>query len=151
MLQIFDNDKILAKKLAKLVIKKIKNKRNFVLGCPSGRSLKKTYNYIGKLSSLNNIDLSKIKIIMMDEYVIKKNNKFYLCNPQSHYSCVGFANRVIKKLFNYKKKNNRKLKSSNIHYPNVNNPYAYDRLIKKIGGIDIFFLASGTSDGPCCI
>ena len=119
----------IAYEIANLAINKIKNKKNTTFGCPSGRSLKKTYNLIGKLSYENKIDLSKVKIFMMDEYVLKRNNKFYLCNPKLHYSCVGFAHKVIKKLFNYKKANNKKLKLSNIFFPDVNNPKKYDKLI----------------------
>ena len=105
-----------------------------------------TYKYIGILSYKMNVDLSKVKIFMMDEYVIKDKNKFKTCNTKSHYSCVGYSYRVIQKLFNYKK-NKKKLIKSNIFFPKIDRIKDYDKMIKKLGGIDIFLLASGTTDG----
>ena len=83
----------------------------------------------------------------MDEYVIKKNSTFKLVDKKNHYSCVRFCNNVIKKLLNYKKKYSNSLKKENIYFPTVENPKNYDLLIKKLGGIDIFLLATGSSDG----
>ena len=39
------------------------------------------------------------------------------------------------------------IQSQNIFFPSINEPSNYDKLIKKMGGIDIFLLASGSSDG----
>ncbi len=147
MLKEFSNDKILAKSLALEILKELKKKKKLVLGCPGGRSLKKTYFYLGILSKKLNISLDNLIIIMMDEYVYKKNSNYYLVNSNSHFSCVRFSQNVIKKLLNYKKNNSNSLKKQNIYFPSAQNPKNYDRLIKKLGGIDIFLLASGTSDG----
>lgn len=35
----------------------------------------------------------------------------------------------------------------NLHVPHADAPEAYDALIEELGGIDMFLLASGTSDG----
>ena len=43
MIKIFDDDKILAKTLALEILLELKKKKRLVLGCPGGRSLKKTY------------------------------------------------------------------------------------------------------------
>ncbi|MDC0056916.1 6-phosphogluconolactonase [Alphaproteobacteria bacterium] len=147
MLKTFNSDDELAKDLSLLILKKIKSKKKFVLGCPGGRSLKKTYYYLGVFSSKLKISLENLVIIMMDEYVIVKKGKFHLVNPKSHFSCVRFSKQVIKKLLNYKKKNKSKLKEKNILFPDITVPNNYDHQIKKLGGIDIFLLASGTSDG----
>ena len=42
MIKTFYNEKILSKNLALEILKKLKNKDKLVLGCPGGRSLKKT-------------------------------------------------------------------------------------------------------------
>ena len=147
MIKIFDNEKNLSKNLALEILKKLKNKKKLVLGCPGGRSLKKTYYYLGILSFVHKISLDKLTIVMMDEYVLKKNNKYILADPKSHYSCVRFSKNVIKKLLNYKKDKINSLKETNILFPSVKNPSNYDKVIKKLGGIDIFLLASGSSDG----
>ena len=46
MIKVFDDDKILAKKLAQEILLELKKKKRLVLGCPGGRSLKKTYYYL---------------------------------------------------------------------------------------------------------
>ena len=147
MIKNFENNKILAKSLATEILKELKKKKKLILGCPGGRSLKKTYYYLGRISYKENISLDKLTIVMMDEYVSKKNGKFKLVNPDSHFSCVRFCNQVIKKLLNYKKNNSNSLKYNNIFFPSLKSPNSYDVLIKKLGGIDIFLLASGSSDG----
>ena len=96
---------------------------------------------------IKKISLDQLTLMMMDEYVYKKNNKYYLVNPTNHYSCVKFSKNVIKKLLNYKKNNLNSLKDKNIYFPSINNPKNYDILIGKLGGIDLFLLASGSSDG----
>ena len=147
MIKTFKNEKELAITLAKEIILKLKNKKKLILGCPGGRSLKKTYYYLGLLSFKYKVSLDKLILIMMDEYVYKKNNKYYLVNPNNHYSCVKFSKNVIKKLLNYKKTNLTSLKQKNIYFPSIDNPKNYDILIRKLGYIDIFLLASGSSDG----
>ena len=147
MLKKFKENKELSQQLAKYIIKLIIKNKSINLGCPGGRSLKNTYKYIGYYSYKMNIDLSKLKIFMMDEYVIKtKKNKYKLCNQNAHFSCVRYSYKVIQKLFNYKKTKNKLLKK-NIFFPKIENAKNYDNLIKKMGGIDIFFLASGSTDG----
>ena len=147
IIKVFPDEKILAKNLALEILKELKKKKRLVLGCPGGRSLKKTYYYLGILSHTLNISLNNLIIIMMDEYVKKKNSTFYLVDKNNHYSCVRFCNNVIKKLLNYKKSNSNSLKKENIYFPTVEKPQNYDLLIKKLGGIDIFLLASGSTDG----
>ena len=147
MIKVYDNETQLSKNLALEILTKLKNKKKLVLGCPGGRSLKKTYYYLGILSFKHKISLDKLTLVMMDEYVLKKNNKFFLVNPQNHYSCVRFAKNVIKKLLNYKKNKYNSLKGKNILFPSVDKPDNYDKIIRDLGGIDIFLLASGSSDG----
>jgi glucosamine-6-phosphate deaminase len=147
MIKVYDNNKNLSQNLALEILTKLKNKKKLVLGCPGGRSLKKTYYYLGILSFKHKISLDKLTLVMMDEYVLKKNNKFFLVNPQNHYSCVKFANNIIKKLLNYKKNKSNSLKGKNILFPSVDKPDNYDKIIRDLGGIDIFLLASGSSDG----
>ena len=69
MIKKFNNQYDLAENLALFILTKIKGKKKFVLGCPGGRSLKKTYYYLGVLSSKLKISLDHLIIIIMDEYV----------------------------------------------------------------------------------
>ena len=117
MIKVFLNDDLLAKHLALEILNQLKRKKKLVLGCPGGRSLKKTYFYIGRLSTKLNIGLNNLTIIMMDEYVDKKKGKYFLVNPKSHYSCVRFSLQVIKRLFNYKKNKKINLKKKISYFP----------------------------------
>ena len=147
MIKVFLNDELLAKHLALQILNQLKRKKKLILGCPGGRSLKKTYFYIGRLSAKLNISLNNLTIVMMDEYVDKKKGEYFLVNPKSHYSCVRFSKQVIRRLLNYKKNKKSKLKENNILFPEINAANNYDHQIKKLGGIDFFLLASGASDG----
>ena len=118
MIKVFSDDKKLAKNLALEILDELKKKKSLILGCPGGRSLKKTYYYLGILSHSLNISLHNLTIIMMDEYVIKKNSTFYLVDKKNHYSCVRFCNNVIKKLLNYKKKYSNSLKKRKYLFSN---------------------------------
>ena len=66
MIKKFNNQEDLAKDLALFILTKIKRKKKFVLVCPGGRSLKKTYYYLGVLSSKLKISLNHLIKIMMD-------------------------------------------------------------------------------------
>ena len=137
--------------LAEHIIKKIweANQRGFyfLLGCPSGRSLQSTYNMLGKAAFKENVDLSKLIIVMMDEYVVKSSNGFKLCDDKSHFSCYRYAHKEIMKNINSYLQENMQVKKENIWIPDVSNPGEYDEKIRNTGGIDIFLTASGASDG----
>ena len=60
MFKTFKNEDELAKILALEILNNLKNNKKLVLGCPGGRSLKKTYYYLGKLSYELKISLDKM-------------------------------------------------------------------------------------------
>ena len=93
-----------------------------LLGCPGGRSLVTTYRALAESEA----DLSGTTVVMMDEYVP-------VPPPSAHYSCRGFAERH--------------LRAREIWLPDPDDPAAYDARIAEGGGIDVFLLASGASDG----
>lgn len=89
-----------------------------LLGCPGGRSLLTTYRALPRLPETT--------AVLMDEYVP-------VPPASAHYSCRGFAEREIK--------------ARDVWIPDPDDPEAYDEQIDAAGGIDIFLLASGASDG----
>ena len=89
-----------------------------LMGCPGGRSLLTTYEALPALPETT--------VVMMDEYVP-------VPPPSAHYSCRGFAERH--------------LRARAIWLPDPDDPAAYDARIAEGGGIDVFLLASGASDG----
>jgi glucosamine-6-phosphate deaminase len=99
-----------------------------LLGCPGGRSLVSTYRALASSGT----DLSGMTIVMMDEYVP-------VPPPTAHYSCRGFAVREIAGPLG--------IPEERVWLPEPDDPAAYDQRIQAAGGIDLFLLASGASDG----
>lgn len=99
----------------------------FLLGCPGGRSLRTTYRALAGRGE----DLARLVVVMMDEYVGAP--------VDAHYSCRGFALRELAGPL--------RLREEQIWLPGADDPAAYDDRIADAGGIDLFLLASGASDG----
>jgi glucosamine-6-phosphate deaminase len=99
----------------------------FLLGCPGGRSLRTTYRALAARGA----ELDRLVVVMMDEYVGAP--------VDAHYSCRGFALREIAEPLG--------LRDDQVWLPDPGDPEAYDRRIAEAGGIDLFLLASGASDG----
>ena len=100
----------------------------FHLGCPAGRTPITTYAALGRLAADRGIDLGRLVIVMMDEYVVDGRH----VDRTSHFSCRGFADRHIV----------RHVGDVEVLTPDVTAPAAYDAV-----PIDLFLLASGASDG----
>jgi len=99
-----------------------------LLGCPGGRSLVSTYRALASSGA----DLSGTTVVMMDEYVP-------VPPPSAHHSCRGFALREIAGPLG--------IPEERVWLPDPDDPAAYDERIASAGGIEIFLLASGASDG----
>jgi glucosamine-6-phosphate deaminase len=99
--------------------------RPFLLGCPGGRSLCSTYAAL----AAEGRTLDRLVVVMMDEYVGAPRD--------AHYSCTRFAHDVIA----------GPLGAREVWLPDERDPDAYDARIEQAGGIDLFLLASGASDG----
>jgi len=97
-----------------------------LLGCPGGRSLLSTYR------ALRGAGLSETTVVMMDEYVP-------VPPVTAHYSCRAFALREIAEPLG--------IPDERVWLPDPEDPGAYDERITAAGGIDLFLLASGASDG----
>jgi len=101
----------------------------FLLGCPGGRSLVSTYRALAGTS------MRGVVIVMMDEYVVDGSP----APPDLHYSCRGFAMRKLAGPLG--------ISPDDIWVPDPRDPAAYDERIDASGGIDVFLLGSGASDG----
>ena len=100
----------------------------FLLGCPGGRSLRSTYRAL----TARRADLSPSTIVMMDEYVPTPP-------VEADHSCRGFGLREICGPL--------AIPEERLWVPDPEDPAAYDDRIAAAGGIDMFLLASGASDG----
>jgi glucosamine-6-phosphate deaminase len=98
----------------------------FLLGCPGGRSLRTTYRALGSRQAA----LDRLVLVLMDEYVGAP--------PGAHYSCRRFGRELAGSLG---------VPEDRLWLPDEGEPDAYDAAISGAGGIDLFLLASGASDG----
>jgi glucosamine-6-phosphate deaminase len=101
----------------------------FLLGCPGGRSLRSTYR---ALAERRRPELSRSTIVMMDEYVPTPP-------VEAHHSCRRFGLREICGPLG--------IPEERLWLPDPEDPAAYDERIEAAGGIGVFLLASGASDG----
>ncbi|GAB2873846.1 6-phosphogluconolactonase [Streptomyces mayteni] len=122
--------------------------RPFVLGCPSGRSPMGTYRQLAGLVAERDLDLRRVIIALMDEYVLHDGDDVRLIDADLPHSCVGFGRRHILEPLNAAALPNAGIPESNLWFPDPRRePGEYDRALAAAGGIDLFLLASGASDG----
>ncbi len=103
----------------------------FLLGCPGGRSLRSTYRALAARGPR----LDRLVVVMMDEYVVDGQ----AAPADAHYSCRRFARDELVGPLG--------LGDEQVWLPDPADPGAYDERIAAEGGIDLFLLASGASDG----
>jgi glucosamine-6-phosphate deaminase len=99
----------------------------FLLGCPGGRSLRTTYRAL----AANAVALPRLVAVLMDEYAG--------ATAADHFSCRRFAEEELARPLG--------LREDQVWLPDGSDPAAYDERIAAAGGIDLFLLASGASDG----
>jgi glucosamine-6-phosphate deaminase len=99
----------------------------FLLGCPGGRSLRTSYRALAARGRL----LDRLVVVMMDEYVGAPRD--------AHYSCTRFAHEEIAGPLG--------VPAERVWLPDATDPGAYDNRIGAAGGVAVFLLASGASDG----
>ncbi len=122
-----------------------KEGRQFLLGCPGGRSPFETYKQLAALIEKDQTDISHLVIVMMDDYILKVDNELIQCDANAHYSCRRFAKEEIQKRLNHGLPEGKQLKE--VWFPPKDYPEKYDEILSQSGGIDHFILASGTTDG----
>jgi glucosamine-6-phosphate deaminase len=148
---IYDTPEALGQALAQYLLPKITSARvagrRFLLGCPGGRSLQTTYAALGEQTRQEEADLSNLVIVMMDDYVLPSPTSFMHCPAEAHYSCRRFARQEIWAILNRGLAPSRQLPEAQVWFPDPANPAAYDIRLQEAGGVDLFLIASGASDG----
>jgi glucosamine-6-phosphate deaminase len=117
----------------------------YLLGCPSGRSPLSTYQALADEVSRRRLDLSGLVIVMMDEYL--EADTLRPVDPTVQHSCTRFGRTEIVGRLNNAAGPGRGIAAENFWVPDPQDPGQYDADIEKAGGIDLFILASGASDG----
>lgn len=118
----------------------------YLLGCPSGRSLRSTYQALARLLP-SDADLSRLVIVMMDEYVVGPPGALQLIDPALTHTCGYFAEHEIRRPLNAAVGSGRGIPTEHIWIPDPAHPVAYDRRIAEAGGVELFLAASGAGDG----
>ncbi len=124
-----------------------KNRERFVLGCPSGRSPRSTYQALGELVSSNQQPLGNVYLAIMDEYVQETpDGRFENVDAESHFSCRRFGYKEIRDVLNAGLPTELQLPHSQVLMPDAQDPKEFERVLEEMG-IDIFLMASGATDG----
>lgn len=118
----------------------------YLLGCPSGRSLRSTYRALARLVPPD-ADLSRLVIVMMDEYVVGEPGAFARIDPGLTYTCAWFAEHEIRRPLDAAVPQGRGIAPDQVWLPDPADPEAYDRRIADAGGVELFLAASGAGDG----
>lgn len=126
--RVFDGPETLGDALAGVVVEAYeRSEGSFLLGCPGGRSLLTTYRALTRGAH----DFTRLVVVMMDEYLGAA--------ADAHYSCRGFAQRELAGPLG--------LREDQVWLPDEQDPESYDERVAEAGGVDLFLLASGASDG----
>jgi len=127
--------------------------RRYVLGCPGGRSPMTTYAALAQLVRERSLDLSGLVIVMMDDYVEQAREAhngsggFVAISDDLAHSCGRFAREVIARPLSLAAGSGRGVRPEHIWLPDPADPAAYDDRLAAVGGVDLFLLATGASDG----
>lgn len=122
-------------------------KNRFVVGCPTGRSPRPVYAALARQLRRTPQDLSHVVMVLMDEYLVATNGELVYAPASETWSSHHFARFEIADRLNDGLPPRYKLRGDSIWFPDPRDPEAYDTRIADEGGIDLFLLASGASDG----
>lgn len=121
--------------------------RPYLLGCPGGRTPKPIFEALSTRCRDDAVDCSNVVIVMMDEYLRPEAVEPTLVPGDAHYSCRRFAEHDIRQVINRHLPPERSIPTASVWSPDPVAPSAYDDRLVAAGGIDLFIVASGASDG----
>ena len=129
-LRLFPTAESLGSQLAGEILERVgRGRKPFLLGCPTGRTPRPIYD------ALAGANLSDVIFVMMDEYLVPGATGLRWASDRELWSCHSFV------------EHNFRFQLRDVWFPDPADPADYDRKIADAGGIDLFLLASGASDG----
>lgn len=121
--------------------------RPYFLGCPGGRTPKPVYAELGRICATDGIDCSGLVLVMMDDYLDPESGLSSPVPVTAHNSCRRFAEHEIRRVINRGLPAAEGVASESVWFPDPLDPASYDARIAAAGGVDVFIVASGASDG----
>jgi glucosamine-6-phosphate deaminase len=121
--------------------------RRYLLGCPGGRSLLPTYESVAAWLRQSPIDLSHVVVVMMDDYLDDRPGPPRRISPDALHSCERFGTREIAEPWSRAVNSYPGIAEGHVWLPDPDEPGRYDERIAEAGGVDLFLLATGASDG----
>lgn len=148
---VFAEPRSLGRALAALIADGIAAARGgrFLLGCPSGRSPVTTYRALAQEVARRQLDLRGLVIVMMDEYVDldTATGAMRAVDARASHSCTRFGKIEIVERLNAYAAPDRQISSDHFWVPDPGSVAEYDARIADAGGVDLFILATGATDG----
>lgn len=148
---IFSSSADLGEKVAAEIVEGIVEARlsgaNYLLGCPAGRTARSTYQALARRISREKIPVDHLFIVMMDAYVAARGDGFEFLGKGEHCSCQRFAHEEIVSPINDSTPAGKGITTDRVWLPDPNNPMEFDERIASAGGVNLFILASGSTDG----
>lgn len=135
--------------VAEIVVERMAAKGDapFLLGCPSGRTAVPVYAALARHAAAG-ADMSRLVVVMMDDYLVDDGHGGYrIVDTDASYSCLGFAQREILAPIADACIQAGTTRPTQIWTADPADPAGYDARIAAAGGIDVFLLASGDTDG----
>lgn len=120
--------------------------RRILIGIPAGRTLVPVVDALAARLSDRPVDLDHVVLVLMDDYAIPDGAGFRLPDATAHYSCRHFG-EVVRAQLSDAVGPRAGIAEADLWSPDPADPAAYDRDIAAAGGIDLFFVAVGVSDG----
>jgi glucosamine-6-phosphate deaminase len=121
--------------------------RRYLLGCPGGRSLVSSYSAVAARLRDAPMDLSHVVVVMMDDYLDDAPGPARRVPADALHSCERFGRQQIAEPWNQAVGRSQGIPDDRVWLPDPSDPSRYDERIAQAGGIDLFLLATGASDG----
>lgn len=121
--------------------------RRYLLGCPTGRSPRPLFGAMARRLAGAPQDMGHVVLVMMDEYLVPADGGLAYAPADRAWSCQHFARAEIRGRLDAALPPERRLRAEHVWFPDPRDPAAYDARLADAGGVDLFVLASGASDG----
>jgi glucosamine-6-phosphate deaminase len=119
----------------------------FLLGCPTGRTPRPLFEEMARRIAAAPRDVSNVVLVMMDEYLVPSDGGLAWAPEDREWSGHHFAKHEIAGPLSETLPERWRVPAESIWFPDPADPEAYESRIADAGGIDLFVLASGASDG----